>query len=202
MTTAFDDVRLPEDIEQGALVGPQFSTSIVSMSGGKEQRNSEWEQERLRANIAYGVMQKADPFDIEDSFQRIMRFFRARRGQWRGFRFKDFSDFEAEQINLTPDETGKKYQLVKNYEDYQRIITRPVEGSLIVYLGGVIVPPGPDTWQLGPLGVITTKTANVAVMADFEFDVPMRFDTDMAQVAMQFLNAGSISNIDLIQVRE
>lgn len=202
MSTAFDDVRLPEHIEQGALVGPEFSTSIVTMQGGKEQRNSEWEQERLKANIAYGIMQKQDDYDIEDSFAIIMRFFRARRGQWRGFRFKDFSDFQAEQVDLAADETGKNWQLVKNYEDYQRIITRPVPESLIVYIGGVIVPPGPDTWQLGPLGVITTKNANVGVKVDFEFDVPMRFDTDMAQVAIQFINAGSVSNIDLIQVRE
>lgn len=202
MSTAFDDVRLPEDIEAGALVGPRFSTSVVSLAGGKEQRNADWEQERLEANIAYGIMQKEDPQDIENSFARVMRFFRARMGRHRSFRFRDLSDYEVVQGVCVPlAQDRKTFQLVSAYDAYRRRITRPIPGTVAVYRGGVLLPS--NAWALDPLGVIRfTDTQNADILADFEFDVPMRFDTDVAQVAIEWQNAGSISNINLVQSRE
>jgi uncharacterized protein (TIGR02217 family) len=203
MGLAFDDVRLPEDIEAGALVGPQFQTSIVQMQNGKEQRNADSDQERLTANIAYGVMQKDSVDDIEDSFARIMRFYRARQGQWRSFRFKDLTDFEVVGADLRADDTGKLFQLISRYGEYRRRITRPVASTLFVYVGGVLVPAGPNTWALDPLGVVRFNAPPAgAVTADFEFDVPMRFDSDVVQVAIEYQNAGSVSDINLIQAPE
>src|ERR1700712_1689150 len=94
MPIPFDDVRLPVDIEQGSAVGPMFQTTIVPLSSGAEQRNADWSQEKLSADISYGVMAKRDPKDVANSFAAIMRFYRARMGRWRGFRFRDHSDFE------------------------------------------------------------------------------------------------------------
>jgi len=200
---AFDNVRLPEDIERGAMVGPTFQTGIVTLSGGSEQRNAAWDQERLQADISYGIMRKDDPDDIENSFARIMSFYRARRGRWRGFRFRDLSDFEAvneRAVQLEDEPT--KFQLCKSYEDYVRRITRAVYGTLIVYVNGQIVNPQ-GNWNVSELGVITFLTAPPGlVTADFEFDVPMRFDSDVASVAIEWQDAGSISSIKLIQIRE
>lgn len=200
---AFDNVRLPEDIERGAMVGPMFQTGIVTLSGGSEQRNASWDQERLQADISYGIMQKDDPEDIENSFSRIMRFYRARRGRHRGFRFRDLSDFEAVNEKAYPleDET-KKFQLCKSYEDYVRRITRAVYGTLIVYVNGILVP-AQGNWTVNELGVISfLEVPTGGVTADFEFDVPMRFDSDVASVAIEWQNAGSVSSMKLIQIRE
>jgi uncharacterized protein (TIGR02217 family) len=202
---SFDDVHLPEEIESGALVGPRFSTSVISMQGGKEQRNSEWDQERLTANIAYGLMRKVDEAEIANSFQLIMNFYRARRGRWRGFRFKDWSDYEFNQNVLVPmDDTGLRFQVGKWYDEYFRAITRPVPGTLFVSIGGDPPSSEGNGWTLDPLGVIKLADRPFAdvVIETGEFDVPMRFDTDVMQVNLEWAEAGSISSIDLIQIRE
>ena len=43
--------------------------------------------------------------------------------------------------------------------------------------------------------------ASVAITAGFEFDVPVRFDTDMLDVTLDFERLGSITSIPLIEVR-
>lgn len=200
---AFDNVRLPEDIEAGALVGPMFATGIVSLSGGGEQRNAGWDQERLSADISYGIMQKQDPNDIENSFLRIMAFFRARRGRWRGFRFRDLSDFEAlDEVCYQTDSTAKSFQLCKTYDTYVRRITRADYATLSVYVNGLPVNAA-GNWNVTEKGVLNfLAPQNARVTAAFEFDVPMRFDSDIASVAIQYQNAGSISSMKLLQIRE
>lgn len=197
MSTAFDDIRLPEDIEQGAVVGPSFQTSVSTLSSGSEQRNADWLQERLTADISYGVMQKEDPSDRENSFIRILNFYRARRGRWRAFRFKDWADFDAVDEPLLPTPGG--YQLVRVYDEYTRKITRPVPGTVVLF-GQDGQPLDPAQYVVGDLGLITT--AAQAVSAAFEFDIPMRFDSDVMGVSLEHARAGSIPSIKLIQVRE
>jgi hypothetical protein len=53
-------------------------------------------------------------------------------------------------------------------------------------------------------GILTFATApgdGHEVWAGFEFDVPVRFDTDMIDVALKFERLGSINSIPLIEVR-
>ena len=44
--------------------------------------------------------------------------------------------------------------------------------------------------------------AGGVLTAGFEFDVPVRFDTDMIDVALKFERLGSIQSIPLIEVRK
>lgn len=194
MPIPFDDVRLPSDIEQGSAIGPMFQTTIVPLSSGAEQRNADWSQEKLSADISYGVMAKANPNDMADSFAAVMRFYRARMGRWRGFRFRDWSDFQVEQEPVTiMSGTGAGYGLLTiQYDGYKRIITRPdletlsfSDGKPHVILPGGIVQfagaPGPNL-----------KYA-------CEFDVPVRFDSDVATVQLWQITAGQIPAIKLVQ---
>ena len=43
--------------------------------------------------------------------------------------------------------------------------------------------------------------AGVAVTAGFEFDVPVRFDTDMLDVTLDIERLGSITSIPLLEIR-
>jgi len=86
--SSFHDIRLPDDVEQGAQGGPSFLTTVVAMGGGDEQRNAEWSAARLSWDIAYGIRTK-------DLFETTIAFFRARKGRLHGFRFRDWSDFES-----------------------------------------------------------------------------------------------------------
>ena len=53
-------------------------------------------------------------------------------------------------------------------------------------------------------GQVTFNTApgnGVSVSANFEFDVPVRFDTDQLEINLQDFGVGSWGNIPLVEVR-
>lgn len=191
---AFDDVRLPDDVERGARGGPRFQTTIVGLSSGGEQRNADWSQQRCEFNISWGIDRKED-------YQAVIAFFYARMGRAIAFRFKDWSDYQAAGVNIgTGDGTTKTFQLRKLYGTYARKITRPVTGTLKVYVNGSLT-----SVSLGALGTFTFAAApasGAVITADFEFDVPVRFESDLMQVELEWAGAGSIPDIVLLEVRE
>jgi uncharacterized protein (TIGR02217 family) len=198
---AFDDVRLPDDIEQGARGGPAFKTSVIVLSSGEEQRNEEWSQTRGAWNVGYGITRKSEISDV-------VRFWLARRGRSRGFRFKDWSDFEgANELLGTGDGAATDFQLVRHYTDvvtFTKRITRPVAASVVVTVNAVAT----GAFTLQPGGIVRlTAPAPVGhqVRATFEFDVPVRFDDDKLDVNMIHaagLGAGSIPSIMITELRE
>ena len=199
-SNAFDNIRLPDEIEQGSTGGPQFYTSVLRMSNGSEARNQNWQDAKCVYDISYGISQ--------DTFYDVITFFRARRGRLRGFRFKDWTDFTAFGQPMVPTDTNyKDYQMVKVYDDgvssYVRTITRPVVGTIQYYKNGV--PIDPTSVALNPKGVLHFNTANLstdAITADFEFDVPVRFDNDTLGLSVQNFNASSVGSINLTEIFE
>jgi uncharacterized protein (TIGR02217 family) len=114
----------------------------------------------------------------------LIAFFRARRGKAYGFRFKDWTDYKADgQLLGTGDDATTQFQLVKHYPSGSvievRTITKPVAGTVKVYLDGIEQLSG---WSVDTTtGLVTFGTPpalGVEVTGDFEFDVPVRFDTD------------------------
>jgi uncharacterized protein (TIGR02217 family) len=198
----FAEIQFPADISYGATGGPTYSTDVVSMFSGHEQRNSNWKNSRSRYNIATGVK-------TEEQWQALIAFFRARRGKAIGFRFKDWSDYKAQnqQIGIGDGETAE-FQLVKNYTSGNTIITReikkPVDGTVKVHKSGNLRGATADysvDYTTGIISFTEAPEARVIITADFEFDVPVRFDTDELQLSMDNFNSGSWSSIPLIEVR-
>jgi uncharacterized protein (TIGR02217 family) len=60
-------------------------------------------------------------------------------------------------------------------------------------------------WDIDLLtGVITFDTPpdiNSEVTAGFEFDVPVRFDTDLIQTSVASFKAGDVPNVPVVEVR-
>ena len=60
-------------------------------------------------------------------------------------------------------------------------------------------------WTLdAATGIVTFTTApgsGVIVRAGFEFDVPVRFDTDTLDVTLDIERLGSITSIPLLEIR-
>ena len=75
-------------------------------------------------------------------------------------------------------------------------------GTAALALNGVTQITG---WTVNTTtGVVTFAAApalGVAITAGFEFDVPVRFDTDSLDVTLDFERLGSITSIPLIEVR-
>ena len=206
---AFHEVRFPDNISRGARGGPERRTQIVEMASGDEERNGSWVDSRLRYDASYGI-RKAD------DLAAVTAFFEARRGRLYGFRWKDWADYKsglpsaspvaADQPIGTGNGMATGFQLAKIYtsgaQSWTRTITKPVAGTAALALNGVTQITG---WTVNTTtGVVTFAAApalGVAITAGFEFDVPVRFDTDTLDVTLDFERLGSITSIPLIEVR-
>jgi uncharacterized protein (TIGR02217 family) len=202
---AFHEVRFPDAISRGARGGPERRTQIVELSSGAEERNASWANSRRRYDVAYGIRRA-------DDLAAVVAFFEARNGRLHGFRFKDWADFKSCLPSQTPGPTDQPigtgngitthFQFTKRYTSgaqfWTRAITKPVGGTVTVALNGT---PQASGWSVSTAtGLITFTTApaaGVAITAGFEFDVPVRFDTD----ALDVERLGSITSIPLIELR-
>jgi uncharacterized protein (TIGR02217 family) len=106
----------------------------------------------------------------------------------------------------TGDGAIKPFQLVKRYPSggvvEVRAITKPVAGTVRVYKDGVEQLSG---WSVDvTTGVVTFTTApatGVAITADFELDVPVRFDTDHMAVTIESFKLHRWQQIPIVELR-
>lgn len=205
----FHDIRFPDNISRGARGGPERRTQIVELASGAEERNASWANSRRRYDVSYGIRRA-------DDLAAVVAIFEARSGRLYGFRFKDWSDYKSckpsaqpsatDQLIGTGDGVQRQFQLVKAYasgaQTWQRAITKPVTGSVLIALNGTAQPAG---WTVdAATGVLTFATAparNVEIRAGFEFDVPVRFDSDTLDVTLDIERLGAITSIPLVEIR-
>lgn len=206
---AFHEVRFPDTISRGARGGPERRTQIVEMASGDEERNASWANSRRRYDVSYGIRRA-------DDLAAVVAFFEARNGRLYGFRFKDWADHRSclpsqmsspmDQLIGTGDGVATGFQLVKRYasggQSWARAITKPIAGTVQIALNGV---PQPVGWSVDPkTGVVSFETApstDIAITAGFEFDVPVRFDSDVLDVTLDIERLGSITSIPLLEIR-
>lgn len=202
MSESFHEVRLDPTISYGATGGPVFSTQINETAGGDEQRNQNWALARGRWDISH---------TLKDSTQiaTLIAFFRARRGKVYGFRFKDWTDFQAIGTQIGGgDGTGLEFPLKKIYLDdinpYGRDITKPVQGTVVIYVNGTPQTEVTDYVIDYTTGTVTftTPPASGIITADFEFDVPVRFDIDQMQVQIEFFETHNWASIPIVEIRD
>ncbi len=204
----FDNVRFPTAIARGRSGGPERRTDVVLTASGREHRNSRWADSRRKYNVGYGVKSLAD-------IEQVIAFFEERRGRLHAFRFKDHADYKSCAANLTPSSTDQivgtgdgaraAFQLVKTYgggaRKYARDITAPVVGSVLVAVNGSLTTAFTLDSATGTITFTTAPVAGASVTAGFEFDVPVRFDTDELAINLSHFEAGDIPDIPLIEVR-
>ncbi len=206
---AFHEVRFPDNISRGARGGPERRTQVVELTSGAEERNASWANSRRRYDVAYGIRRA-------DDLAAVVAIFEARNGRLHGFRYKDWADYKsclpsqtpgpADQVIGTGNGTATQFQLAKRYtsgaQSWTRSIAKPVAGTVSIALNGTPLVSG---WSVSTTtGVVTFATppaAGVTVTAGFEFDVPVRFDTDMLDVTLDVERLGSISSIPLLEIR-
>ena len=206
---AFHEIRFPDNISRGARGGPERRTQVVELASGDEERNAAWANSRRRYDVAYGIRRA-------DDLAAVVAFFEARNARLYGFRYKDWADYKSSQpsqaVSATDQQIGTgtgsltTFQLTKRYtsgaQTWVRTIAKPVTGTIRIALGVVEQMSG---WTLdASTGVVTFTTApgnGVIVRAGFEFDVPVRFDTDMLDVTLDIERLGSITSISLLEIR-
>lgn len=206
---AFHDVRFPDNISRGARGGPSRRTQIVELASGDEERNASWADSRRRYDVSYGVRRA-------DDLASVVAFFEARNGRLHGFRFKDWSDYKScapsaapaalDQLIGTGDGATTAFQLAKSYasgaQSWSRAITKPVAGTVLIAVNGVVQPTGwLADYSTGIVSFASAPAAGAAIRAGFEFDVPVRFDSDTLDVTLDIERLGSITSIGLVEIR-
>lgn len=208
---SFHEIQFPASISFGSVGGPERRTDIVSLSSGFEERNTPWAHSRRHYDAGIGMRSL-------DDIATLISFFEARHGQIYGFRWKDWSDYKSclpsktidheDQVLGTGDGITRNWRLVKTYssggQSYQRPIVKPVEGSIRVGIQGeqqfeqvhFIVDH-----STGVLQFEMPPAKGLQITAGYEFDVPVRFDTDRIQTSVASFKAGDVPNIPIIEVR-
>ena len=207
----FHEVRFPASLSFGSVGGPERRTEVVTLASGHEERNTPWALSRHRYDAGLSLRSL-------DDVAALIAFFEARRGRLFGFRWKDWADYKSCAPSGTPDYLDQvigigdgvtvDWPLMKTYgaglNDYRRPVAKPVAGTVTL---GIQREPRQEGihWQMDPASGIVTfgaaPAAGVEITAGFEFDVPVRFDTDQIQVSVASFRAGEVPNVPVIEVR-
>ncbi len=207
----FHEVRFPASLSFGSVGGPERRTDIVTLANGFEERNTPWAHSRRRYDAGLGMRSL-------DDVEKLIAFFEARRGQMHGFRWKDWSDFKSgrasddiafgDQVIALGDGSRTEFMLAKTYRSgafsYLRPIAKPVAGSVRIGIGVNQMKEGVD-YQVdettGLICFVHAPAETMEITAGFEFDVPVRFDTDRIQTSVASFQAGTVPNVPVVEVR-
>jgi len=209
----FHEIRFPTAISRAAHGGPERRTDVVVLGSGAEERNARWADSRRTWNAGWGVKSL-------NELHAVIAFFEERRGRLYGFRWRDPSDWKScppedaptalDQAIGTGDGTTVAFQLRKTYGSafapWTRVITKPVAGSVLVAVGGVVQAPGTAFTVDATSGLVFflaghVPAAGAPVTAGFEFDVPVRFDTDKLEIDIRGFRHGAIPHIPVVEIR-
>ncbi len=208
---AFHEVRFPANLSFGSVGGPERRTEIVTLANGHEERNSPWAHARRRYDAGVGLRSL-------DDVAHLIAFFEARAGQVHAFRWKDWADHKSclpsQQVGALDQNLGRGdgvkrvWQLQKIYRSgdnfYTRVIRKPVAGTVQVAVDGVALAEGLH-WNVntatGEISFVDAPDQGVEVSAGFEFDVPVRFDTNLIQTSVASFQAGDLVSVPVVEVR-
>lgn len=207
--TDFHDIAFPFPLSFGASGGPSRRTEITQLASGAEHRNTPQAHAGRRYTVGAGIKTLNQLHDL-------IAFFEARKGQLYSFRFRDPMDFKSSKPGDAPSPTDQfiaavdgeqtTFQLRKTYADSaaqaERIISKPAKGTVTLALDGVAIDPSAYgiNYTTGDVTFTAAPPAGQSLTAGFEFDVPVRFDTDQLDLALEAFGAGQAVNIPLIEV--
>lgn len=207
--------RFPVDIKYGSMGGPVNSTDIVVTGGGVEYRNSNWSEALNRYNAKYSIK-------LRSSVLAVYELFLASKGRFGGFRYKDFFDFTSSSNGVDSPATSDQtigvgdgvevdFQLIKTYTTgigiQVRNIRKPVVSAGVIIevdIAGVLTE-GVDYTIDYTTGIVTFTSAPLntrAIRAGYEFDVPVRFDTDDLSDLFFTLISTTSSDTDIVNLSD
>ncbi|MGB3406870.1 MAG: DUF2460 domain-containing protein [Jannaschia sp.] len=208
---SFHEIQFPQRLSLGSVGGPERLTEIVTLANGFEERNTPWAHSRRRYDAGVGMRSL-------DDISALIAFFEARRGRLFGFRWKDWSDHKSclpskkvsfdDQVIGIGDGVRTSFPLSKTYvsgeQTYLRPIVKPTLGSVRV---GIENDELQDTVHYtvdvaaGTVLFGDAPDLGVQVTAGFEFDVPVRFDTDSIQTSVASFQAGQVPDVPVVELR-
>ena len=190
----FAEERLELGYDYGAVGGPEFKTEVVEVASGRETRNSLWHLPLGRWQLGDRMVADSEEDKLTE-VSYLKSFHEARRGSYQGFRYKDWADYYARDQHIaTGDGVRTEFQLRKAYRAGDAVTYRPIQkpvfGTVDLFVDGINVAVDPDhEWTVNhSKGVISHPeplSEGAVLTANFEFDAPVRFESDAIGFSLQ-----------------
>lgn len=199
---SFFEQQLHPRISFGAKGGPAFSSEVIQTTGGQRYANRNWTYPLHRYDISEGVKSPADFELIRSMFYNVF-------GQFDGFRFKDWADFELTDQPLSMISSGI-FQLNRSYvlgvRTFVRPIFKPVASTIVLtrHRAGTPSTPSASIDYTTGQATISGDMAGDTYTATGEFDVPVAFTSDFmeAEIVTRGAQAGLLVQWPSIQLQE
>jgi len=210
MTPSFHDVRLQDVLRVGGGGSAEYSTQLMTTASGFEHRNARWAGPRRRYEVHIGTRPISE-------LRALQTFFLERCGRLHGFLWRDFIDYRSRGLlsprgndqpmkRMTPD--GRVWAFFKGLRDESqtkrvRRIFKPLAASVKVAHNRRSISS--DQYVVHAVhGLIAFRSGyyrTESVQAGFDFDVPVRFDTDRLEIRMVTDLAGTCEPIPLVEIQ-
>ena len=194
-----EDLIFPESISIKSTYTIEYKTTIHKAKSGRELRIANVDYPLLSYNIINDLKSKKE-------IETLINFFKLTKGKAIGFKFKDWIDYNtSNQVIATADGEIKDFQLIKTYllDDYIQIrkITKPIKNTVKVYINNVDSTSSANiNYENGIVSFENAPEKNSIIKADFEFYVPVRFDTDKLDITMKNSKYGEIKELKIIEI--
>lgn len=181
---AFFEQQFDPRLSYGARGGPVWSTTKAKVQSGRRNANRNWSAPLHRYNVSHAVK-------TNDDFEAVRAFFYVVSGAYDGFRFKDWSDYEATRDNSAlAFVAGNEWQMQRVYtvgsRSFARTITKPCASPAPVVwrrrsgVWSVVTPVGSPTaidYTTGRVSITGHLAGDVYAWVG-QFDVPVAFESD------------------------
>jgi uncharacterized protein (TIGR02217 family) len=160
----------PRDISYNSIGATRFTTDVIVVDSGDDQRIMRWSSPLMEYDVAYGVR-------TMDDLHALIAFFRAMRGRFYGFLYEDNVDHlstlavvdmaraappisDTDQVLALGDGATYVFQLIKTYAaangtNQVRTIQKPMPGTTLISVNGV----SRSNWSVDPnSGLVTFGT--------------------------------------------
>ena len=187
---SFAEERLELGYDYGAVGGMSFATEVIEVADDREQRNATKLLPLGRWQLGERLIADSQKHELEE-FSYLKQFHLDRLGSFQGFRFKDWVDYQGfDEYIATGDGVQTQFQLRKAYYAGDAVtyrpILKPVPETVILYVDGA--PLLNTNWLVDhQTGVVTgTLAMGARLTADFEFDVPVWFESDSIDFRLEY----------------
>lgn len=203
-----DDRIFPVHVSRGSSGGPDWPAEIVTLSSGREERNTRIAAPLRSYDAAFGVRSP-------DELYAILTLYYEAMGRLLGFRMLDWTDYRSgppdrlpaslDQPLGTGDGETRVFQLAKTYGQgataLRRVIAKPF-GAILIAADGVQQMSGHVVdLATGRVHFEQAPAAGRQLTWGGQFHVPVRFDCKLDQVALRSAAIGDIPSILLKELR-
>lgn len=190
----FHNIRIPSFIESFVISSVEYSSSMSQTLSGRENIN-------LNCKLARHHYSASNIILSLEQFEQISNFFKARRGRYFSFLFRDLADFHSRKQLLSsynPSKELSEFKFFKTYYDelmpYNRPIKHLEKDTVELFINNKKINALID-YENSIARLNSPLKEGENLYANFNFNIEVRFAEDILKY--NFLSDNSIQILDL-----